>query len=186
MSTECSSKLPLVLMTLLTACILPVLKVSSQASSDNILNNATLNLASFDYFYISRDKIVGNWSYKVDSFENGNANIYYDSSYDDRSWNRVEAPFLFKATQSNSSMWVRVSFRVPEAVRERRLRLIFQGVWGIGKIWLNGIYLGEHYGYFSPFFFDVDDVVNRDEVNVLTLHLETPVLQYPYDSKREA
>lgn len=181
MATERLLKLPLAI--LLIAFMLPVLKVSSQAPSENLLDKAASNLVQFDYFYVSRNRIVGNWSYKIDSFEHGNACVYYDPLYNDSSWSRVEVPFLYKAVQSNFSIWVRVPFKIPEVMRGQRLRLVFQGVWGIGKVWLNGVYLGEHYSYFSPFFFDIDDSANLNGVNMLTLHIESPVLRYPYESR---
>ncbi|MEM3029955.1 MAG: FtsX-like permease family protein [Thermoproteota archaeon] len=181
MPAESWFKLHLVI--LLIVFILPASKVSSQTLSEILLEKTILNFTQFDYFYILRERIVGNWSYKIDSFENGNANLYYDPSYDTSSWDRVEVPFLYKAVQSNSSMWVRLSFKTPKVMKGQRLRLVFQGVWGIGKAWLNGAYLGEHYSYFSPFFFDIDDAVNLNGVNVLTLHIESPVLRYPYESR---
>ncbi|MGQ9479155.1 MAG: sugar-binding domain-containing protein [Thermoproteota archaeon] len=175
-----SIELSLVSIILLIAFALLVLK--DAAPSESIMENVTSNLAPFDYFYLSRLEITGNWSYKIDSFRYGDANLYYDPSYDSSSWSRVDVPFMFKATHSNYSMWIRVSFEIPENMRGQKLRLVFPGVWGVGKVWLNKVYLGGHYGYFSPFFFDIDDVVDLNGVNVLTLYVETPVQDY-YESR---
>ncbi|MEM2087611.1 MAG: FtsX-like permease family protein [Thermoproteota archaeon] len=167
---------------LLAALILPSLKTFFTEPSESLVDKAVSNLVAFDYFYLSKEKLSGNWSYKVDSFEHGNINIYYDSSYDDSSWNKISVPFLFKTARSNSSLWIRTLFEVPSSMKGQRLRLIFPGVWTVAKAWLNGIYLGEHVGCFSPFFFDIDNAVALDKVNVLTLYLESPV-QDSYESR---
>ena len=167
---------------LLTALILPALRTYFIEPSQSLVNDAVSHLAPFDYFYLSKERLDKNWSYKVDSFESGNVNIYYDPSYDDSSWNKTSIPFLFKATQSNSSLWIRNMFQVPEAMRQQKLRLIFSGAWMTVKVWLNGFYLGDHTGYFSSFYFDIDDAVNLDKVNVLTLYLESPV-QDSYETR---
>jgi beta-mannosidase len=167
---------------LIAALVLPALRTFFIEPSESLVDKVVSHLAPFDYFYLSKEEIDGNWSYKVDSFEHGNVNIYYDPSYDDRSWNKTTLPFLFKATRTNSSLWVRTSFEVPYGMKGQRLRLIFPGVWTVVKAWLNGIYLGDHTGYFSPFFFDIDDAVFLDRANVLTLYLESPV-QDSYESR---
>lgn len=166
---------------LLAALILPALRYFFVEPSENLVSKVASYLAPFDYFYLSKEKLNKNWSYKVDSLERGNINLYYDPSYEDSSWKKTDVPFLFKATHSNSSLWTRAKFEVPSIMKGQRLRLIFSGVWVSAKVWLNGIYLGEHVGYFSPFFFDIDDAV-QDGVNVLTLYLESPV-QDSYDSR---
>lgn len=167
---------------LIAALILPGLRYFFVEPSENLVDKASAYLAPFDYFYLSKHELTGKWSYKVDAFDPGNINLYYDPYYDDSSWSRVEAPFLFKSTRSNSSLWVRTSFTVPSEMRGQRLRLVFSGVWVAAKVWLNGFYLGEHVGYFSQFFFDIDSFVIRDGVNVLVMYLESPV-QDTYDSR---
>jgi len=167
---------------LLAALILPVLRTFFVEPSQNLIERVVPCLTQFDYFYLSKEKLNGTWSYKVDSFEHGNVNIYYDPSYDSSSWSEITLPFLFKSTRSNSSLWIRSVFRVSEGMKGQRLRLVLSGVWVAVKAWLNGIYLGEHVGYFSPFFFDIDNAVVLDGVNVLTLYLESPV-QDSYESR---
>ncbi|MGQ9479162.1 MAG: FtsX-like permease family protein [Thermoproteota archaeon] len=161
---------------------IPVFKDFFTPPSENIVDKVTYNFAPFDYFYLSQGVVAGNWSYIVDSFENGNMKIYYDPSYDSNSWKSVSSTFLLKATGLNYSIWVRKTFKVPEIFKDQYLRIVFEGVWGICKVWLNGFYLGEHHSYFSPFFFDIDNIVKRGEDNVLTLYIESPV-QDSYNSR---
>ncbi|MEM2057922.1 MAG: hypothetical protein QXO76_06730, partial [Thermoproteota archaeon] len=167
---------------LLAALMLPALRTFFIEPSQSLVDKVVPYLTQFDYFYLSREWLNGTWSYKPDSFEHGNVNIYYDPSYDDSSWTKITLPFLFNATRSNSSLWVRTMFKVPDSMKGQRLRLVFYGVWMVARAWLNGIYLGDHVGYFSPFFFDIDNAVTLDGVNVLTLYLESPV-QDAYDSR---
>ncbi|MEM3258428.1 MAG: FtsX-like permease family protein, partial [Thermoproteota archaeon] len=167
---------------LLAAFILPALRTLFTAPSENLVDKVALSLSPFDYFYLSKVNLNENWSYKIGSFDEGNTYMFYDPSYNCSSWNKISIPFLFRATYSNYSLWVRTSFRVPSSMRGQKLRLIFSGVWEDAKVWLNGIYLGEHIGYFSPFFFDVDGIINLNKTNVLTLYIESPV-QDSYGSR---
>ncbi|MEM3466802.1 MAG: hypothetical protein QW566_10070, partial [Candidatus Jordarchaeales archaeon] len=167
---------------LIAALVLPGLRYFFVEPSENLVDKASSYLAPFDYFYLSKHELAGEWSYKVDTLERGNINLYCTPSYNDSSWSKVKAPFLFKSTSSNSSLWLRKSFAVPSEMRGLRLRLVFSGFWVAAKAWLNGFYLGGHVGYFSQFFFDVDSVIVRDGVNVLTVYLESPV-QDTYESR---
>src|ERR687893_1417908 len=45
--------------------------------------------------------------------------------------------------------------------------LMFGGVYYSARVWLNGIHLGEHEGYFAPFEFDVTDVIVVGDNEVL-------------------
>lgn len=173
-----SIEIPLTLISisiLLAALVMPALRTFSKEPYENFLNEVAQHFSPFDYFYFSRERLAGEFKYTIDSFKNGNINIYYSPLYNDSSWDRINVPFLLKATRLNNSMWVRVSFKVPTEMKSQKLRLVFSGVWGTVKVWLNGIYLGEHASYFSPFFFDADDAINRGENNVLTMYIESPI-----------
>jgi beta-mannosidase len=54
------------------------------------------------------------------------------------------------------------------------LSLRFEGVYYAARVWLNGIYLGEHEGYFSAFEFDVTDMVITDGENDLLVEVFSP------------
>ena len=65
--------------------------------------------------------------------------------------------------------WYRKVFRVaPEAVREGRVILRFDGAYMLARVWLNGTELGRHvYGY-TPFEWDVTGLLKADgEENIV-------------------
>ena len=51
------------------------------------------------------------------------------------------------------------------------LSLRFEGVYYAARVWLNGVYLGDHEGYFSAFEFDVTDIVVADGENDLLVEV---------------
>jgi len=52
--------------------------------------------------------------------------------------------------------------------------LRFGGVYYAARVWLNGVYLGDHEGYFSAFEFDVTDIVGTDGENDLLVEVFSP------------
>src|SRR5919107_132780 len=54
------------------------------------------------------------------------------------------------------------------------LSLRFEGVYYAARVWLNGVYLGDHDGYFSAFEFDVTDVVLTEGENDLLVEVFSP------------
>src|SRR5215203_979836 len=61
--------------------------------------------------------------------------------------------------------------RVPEGAM---LSLRFEGVYYAARVWLNGVYLGDHEGYFSAFEFDVTDIVVTDGEYDLLVEVFSP------------
>ncbi len=55
------------------------------------------------------------------------------------------------------------------AVPGGRLVLRFEGVMAVARVWLDGTYLGEHKGGYTPFEFDVTDRLGADSPRVLTV-----------------
>jgi len=52
--------------------------------------------------------------------------------------------------------------------------LRFGGVYYAARVWLNGVYLGDHEGYFSAFEFDVTNIVGIDGENELLVEVLSP------------
>ena len=90
--------------------------------------------------------------------------------FDDSTWESVDLPHDYSIDQEYTKQgeaesayklggigWYRKSFTVDEALRGKRVRLDFDGVYMDATVWVNGHELGNHpYGY-SPFAFDITD-----------------------------
>jgi beta-mannosidase len=75
--------------------------------------------------------------------------------------------------------WYSIQFNVSEDLSDKVLRLEFDGVDYSCDVWLNGHALGHHEGMFSPFSFDVSELVDTDKDwhkgrNMLMVKLDPP------------
>ncbi len=69
--------------------------------------------------------------------------------------------------------WYRREFIVPAAwPADVRLRLRFEAVYHDAEVTLNGKVLGGHHGGYTPFEFDVTNLVRRDTANLLVVRAE--------------
>lgn len=69
--------------------------------------------------------------------------------------------------------WYRSCFLMENITDKRQIRLCFPRVDYYCKVWLNGLYLGEHKGYFDSFSFDISGNVKVGE-NVLHVKVWSP------------
>ncbi|MBO4383560.1 MAG: glycoside hydrolase family 2 [Clostridia bacterium] len=80
-----------------------------------------------------------------------------------------------KRVTQNDVLYYRKIFTPDPSFTVRDVTLLhFTAVDYACKVWLNGTFLGEHKGGFLPFSFDVSDVLEADEENVLTLEVRDP------------
>ncbi|MGQ9732704.1 MAG: sugar-binding domain-containing protein [Candidatus Zipacnadales bacterium] len=63
--------------------------------------------------------------------------------------------------------WYRRHFTVPPAMRGRRLLLHFGAVDWHARVWVNGSFVGEHRGGYSPFALEITNVVHSDDNEVV-------------------
>jgi len=85
-------------------------------------------------------------------------------------------PYVYYGMNTRESRWVtgkewwyRKVFQVPDAWKDKTLRLRFDAVDYKTEVWLNGHYLGQHEGQFIPFEFELSGKVNFEDENILTL-----------------
>jgi len=72
-------------------------------------------------------------------------------------------------TDFMKDVWYRRAFRVPQAMKGKRILLHFGAVDWHARVWLNGAFVGEHKGGYSPFNFDITDNLKAGE-NELVVH----------------
>jgi beta-mannosidase len=92
-------------------------------------------------------------------------------------WSRVSVPGHWQLEDTFMGYEGRVLYRCrfehQLAGRDEMLSLRFEGVYYSARVWLNGVYLGGHEGYFAPFEFDCTNVVNGGE-NELLVEVNSP------------
>ena len=126
----------------------------------------------------------GLWRYRVDE----DAAFGVDNLPSSDHWKEMEIPnnwHLAGLENYNGVVWFhrRFSFSPNEG---KRVWLRFLGVDYFARVWLNGIYLGEHEGYFQPFEFDITEALKTGENELLVRAdspKETPGEEWP-DKKR--
>jgi beta-galactosidase len=68
--------------------------------------------------------------------------------------------------------WYRKTFNVSENLKDKRFRILFEGVYMNSEVWLNGQYIGDNpYGY-SSFWFEITDKLNFSGANVLCIKVK--------------
>ena len=67
-------------------------------------------------------------------------------------------------------------FSVPELWRGKTVRLQFDAVNYVAEVWLNDHIVGRHEGGYGPFEFRVDDLLDFDEQNFLSLRVIGPIV----------
>ncbi len=149
----------------LLLAILPFVKSACQLSADRI------NLFDSDW-----------------RFYRGGAQGAENPSFDDSKWRSIDlphdwsiedlpgtnSPFIINAISQVSggfttggTGWYRKTFTIPGNLKEKHLRLLFEGVYMNAEVYLNDVLLGKHpYGYTS-FWFDITGRLKQEGNNVL-------------------
>ena len=91
----------------------------------------------------------------------------------DARWDSLTVPGNWDATPAYSKHrgqgWYRRSFTVPDEWRGKRIRLRFDAVYHEAGVSLNGHVIGSHTGGYTPFEFDITNLVNYDGSNTVVV-----------------
>lgn len=103
----------------------------------------------------------------------------YLPKYDDSTWHNLKVPghwgMLNSYSNYNGLAWYRKEFKLPENWKvnnSEKLRLKFDGVYHVAKVYLNGQFIGKHQGGFTPFEFEVSEQLNFGDSNVLAVEVD--------------
>ena len=72
--------------------------------------------------------------------------------------------------------WYGKTFRLPEGWKEKTIRLNFAAVNYRAEVWLNGEPVGYHDGGYTPFEFEVEDLIIPDKENFLVVRVIGPII----------
>ena len=120
--------------------------------------------------------LSGAWSFSVDKDNTGEKQGWKNLNFDDSSWVTVQVPHTWNVMpeyfEYEGLAWYRRTFIAPAELQTALLRLKFDAVFYLARVWLNGQYLGQHEGGYTSFEFDVTDVVKLNEENVIAVQVD--------------
>ncbi len=68
--------------------------------------------------------------------------------------------------------WYRKTFTLPVNQQNKRILILFDGVYMNSDVWINGVHLGNHpYGYTS-FYYDITDKIKKNEKNMIAVQVK--------------
>jgi beta-glucuronidase len=137
----------------------------------------------------TRLSLSGSWRFTVDRDGQGQAKSWQSPGFDDSRWQSVDVPDTWNVMADYSDYegcaWYRKTFSVPpDSAQSASVRLRFDAVFYRALIWLNGTFVGQHDGGYTPFEFDISDLVQNDNVLVVEVDNERaydriPAILYP-------
>jgi beta-glucuronidase len=120
--------------------------------------------------------LSGEWRFAVDPNARGEAQGWADPGFDDSAWSPVTVPHTWNVMADHFEYegvaWYRRTFTLPDEAENAHLRLRFEAVFYRARVWLNGEYLGEHEGGYTPFEFDVSEIARPDQENVIAVQVD--------------
>ncbi|MCL7762562.1 hypothetical protein MPF19_03980 [Polaribacter sp. Z014] len=103
--------------------------------------------------------------------------------YDDSNWDNLKVPGHFgminKYSNYSGKAWYRTEVKLPKTWKkasDERIRIQFEGVYHVARVFFNGEYVGRHQGGFTPFEFDITDKVNFSDKNILVVEADNNYL----------
>ncbi len=118
----------------------------------------------------------GEWRFAVDMERIGEDEGWAEPGFDDSGWTAVTVPHTWGVTQDyaeyDGMAWYRRNFTLPAEAQAAHLRLRFDAVFYLARVWVNGAYLGQHEGGYTPFEFDVSEIARPGAENVIAVRAD--------------
>lgn len=130
---------------------------AAAASSDRPGHEVTAGEAT-----ISLD---GEWSFSTDPGKTGVANQWPQPSTNTAAWEKRTVPGNWdisdKYARYEGAAWYKRTFEIGDvnAARNERVRVAFGAVYENTDVWINGTFVGNHRGGYTPFEFDISSLL---------------------------
>ena len=116
------------------------------------------------------------WCFGFDPEDGGERAGWQSVSHEDSHWERVTVPHTWNALEKYAGYegiaWYRLHFPGPHGADEAHIRLRFEAVFYLARVWLNGQYLGEHEGGYTPFEFAASPAISSGTENILAVRVD--------------
>jgi beta-galactosidase/beta-glucuronidase len=122
-------------------------------------------------------KQLREWKFQIDQNDRGELQEWFKTGYDRSGWMAVEAPkpwdFYHEAFWGYEGIgWYSTEFNEESTDQLTWQRILFSSVSGHSRLWLNGTYLGEHFGPYLPFEFNATPFLTTEGTNELVIKVD--------------
>ena len=143
--------------------------------------NLIIFLISLISFSQQRDNPIslnGEWEIIYDTKNNGREKQAHTiQGFDKLNSEKILVPSGWEEYKKDFEgvVYYKKTFRAPKEFKDKVIHLNFDAVNYLSEVYLNDNALGYHEGGFSPFKFNIEHVLNFDEINTLILRVVGPV-----------
>ncbi|MFQ5811948.1 MAG: glycoside hydrolase family 2 TIM barrel-domain containing protein [Anaerolineae bacterium] len=120
--------------------------------------------------------LSGEWRFAADPDAIGEDEGWAEPAFDDSAWTAVTVPHTWNVMmdyyEHDGLAWYRKRFTLPATAQDAHLRLHFEAVFYLARVWLNDEYLGQHEGGYTPFEFDVSGIAEPGAENVIAVQVD--------------
>lgn len=125
----------------------------------------------------SRTSLNGTWKLQTDATNVGETNSWFATGFNDSAWGTITVPGNWDTQNATSNYrgkaWYRLNFTAPATYSGFPVRVRFEGVYHHARVWVNGTFVGEHFGGYTPFEFDVTSLLNYGAANVIAVKADS-------------
>lgn len=118
----------------------------------------------------------GDWDFRTDPNDKGEAEGWYRADYAPFGWDKMNVPGNWDLRNEYAhyvgKAWYHKRFIAPSAWKDKVVRIIFEAVYNDAKVWLNGRLLGTDKIGFLPFEFEISRYLVYDKPNVLVVRAD--------------
>ena len=119
----------------------------------------------------------GEWSFALDLSDSGRDRNFYNSKGFEQ---RITVPFAPESKLSGigytdfiNSVWYQRMIQIPSAWQGKRVKLNFGAVYYESEVYIDGRFVGRHYGGSDSFAFDITDFVSDGKEHSIVVHAES-------------
>ena len=119
----------------------------------------------------------GEWSFALDLSDSGRDRDFYNSKGFEQ---RITVPFAPESKLSGigytdfiNSVWYQRMIQIPSAWQGKRVKLNFGAVYYESEVYIDGRFVGRHYGGSDSFSFDITDFVSDGKEHSIVVHAES-------------
>ncbi|MDD5678668.1 MAG: glycoside hydrolase family 2 TIM barrel-domain containing protein [Kiritimatiellae bacterium] len=121
--------------------------------------------------------LSGRWLFQIDRSDLGETGKWFARAYDRRGWRTVRVPgawdfYTPELKDYEGVAWYAVEIPASAVKPERHQRLVFNSVHNHARVWVNGRFLGEHWGGYLPFELDFTRAARPGRKQLLVLRVD--------------